>query len=915
MQNYAKILDVIDFKRKALILTLAATVSITGSFAAENYKNCLMGLELKPADNNGVNVILNTKTPYEGNISPMRKDASTFVIMMPETDSQAPTPNLTEIGNCVQSVEIRKMPYANGSKGYTKILIKTVGPINLNASTALYIPSSDNNRISTRVSSNEDNARERYENSLSKSQSNNLPNSTVSTSKYQNGRRYENSTDENQREDTTYTQSEPGPDDYDEPSSQENQLQSIETDSQVSYDAPHQKNLVGLWVALIILISVYSYTKTQDKVTNVTGEKLKIDLDNDNADNKQNDKNKHKISRTINKLDTAYSKTSSYMMKSYLDKKDGFESPSKDESDDINIVDLDALFQEQQSKMSSDSMDNDEANALDEFLSGFSFNEESFSEDTNVIENENSYDEELYEKLIENKDIVFSKEDIDCFQNLLQSEINDETLHNIDKYLVSNPVKKQTISLDKKLENLVTDYVINQNITFTSEDVKILKNIISVELDSDFLSDLRTNSKRTNEMEKEINSSEPHKHSISETLTLNVKELLPNLSDALKKQGNKPIVSDYKPDTVYYKEGYEVKTLHINDSELPNLAKEIKNKSNMYISIPSEKYKTVDDSYSDSVDKLSISGLPDLEDVMNHPEKYEEAPKEEFIPDENSLLNSIMNVQFKPFDDGTREFEILNDFDSDKSDESVSTAEIQQEFSRSDNFEVTDTEEYRTEKDLEPELNKFESAYDSNFVDLNEENTVGEEKIISEDKKNINNAPAKNEQNEFISDNKKEPFVPKDLDKFRQKTVHTRNDNPNPLSDMLKKIKSEKKEQFGKNEPSKQTSVNTEVDKTDTSTIKCILNGVNYDIVSTSALNNEIGCHLAKSDKNYVVLAYKGTDLSIIKEFDSVTSERMQTRISETLPDGTLRYLVKVGLNKFIVDIEDGQLKYVMDLC
>ena len=61
---------------------------------------------------------------------------------------------------------------------------------------------------------------------------------------------------------------------------------------------------------------------------------------------------------------------------------------------------------------------------------------------------------------------------------------------------------------------------------------------------------------------------------------------------------------------------------------------------------------------------LSVSDmLPDLEDVMKHPEKYEEAEPERIVVNAEDLLKTIENVSFKPFDDGTRDFEILNDFD------------------------------------------------------------------------------------------------------------------------------------------------------------------------------------------------------------------------------------------------------------
>ena len=130
-----------DFKKRTLILMLASVVTVTGSFAADNYKNCLMNLDFKPINEHEISVVLGTKMQYEGPISTRKSDSSTFVIMLPEFDSSASTPNLSKVSSSIQSVEIKKMPYSNGNKGYTKILIRTNGSVNLNPNTALYIPS------------------------------------------------------------------------------------------------------------------------------------------------------------------------------------------------------------------------------------------------------------------------------------------------------------------------------------------------------------------------------------------------------------------------------------------------------------------------------------------------------------------------------------------------------------------------------------------------------------------------------------------------------------------------------------------------------------------------------------------------------------------------------------------------------
>ena len=72
---------------------------------------------------------------------------------------------------------------------------------------------------------------------------------------------------------------------------------------------------------------------------------------------------------------------------------------------------------------------------------------------------------------------------------------------------------------------------------FTTEDVATLRNLMSVEIDNDFLTDLRTNPERTLQMRKEIEASKNKSRKPSEILTLSVKDMLPDLSGSSKKTG------------------------------------------------------------------------------------------------------------------------------------------------------------------------------------------------------------------------------------------------------------------------------------------------------------------------------------------------------------------------------------------
>ena len=65
-------------------------------------------------------------------------------------------------------------------------------------------------------------------------------------------------------------------------------------------------------------------------------------------------------------------------------------------------------------------------------------------------------------------------------------------------------------------------------------------------------------------MEESIKSFTKESKKPSEIVTLSVSDMLPNLSEALKLQGNKKIESNKQPEIFYYEQGYDVETLTIN---------------------------------------------------------------------------------------------------------------------------------------------------------------------------------------------------------------------------------------------------------------------------------------------------------------------------------------------------------------
>ena len=138
------------------------------------------------------------------------------------------------------------------------------------------------------------------------------------------------------------------------------------------------------------------------------------------------------------------------------------------------------------------------------------------------------------------------------------------------------------------------------------------------------------------------------------------------------------------------------------------------------------------------------------------------------------------------------------------------------------------------------------------------------------------------------------------------------------LMNMIDKLRTErinKKSELKKSNTISKSAKEKQENTITPSIVKCIFEGTNYDILASVPIQANIGCHLAKSATGYAVLSYAGSNIAILKEYDTLKNEKINVRLSETLDDGTPRYIIKAGSNKFIVELRDGQAKYVMDLC
>ena len=697
-----------------LITSLAVCV-------ADDSPNKLMMLDFEPISSDLVNVVVRTERPYNNKISVIKKDAYTYIVTLPNTASLAPNPDLSKTSK-IEGVSIKTMPASEYGNGYTKITIRTNSNMSFVGKNTVYDSSDRSDYMYRRGEQNAITHGESHEQSRA---DNNYRNGS-----YSSERKDKENTSNKTAEKTNSAENEQT---YVKPTITDNAKDlpiPRQEDNQVDHT---DKYLILLGIILVIFVSIYFYIRAKNRLTAIVGEKLEIDVEEENNNKKKEEPSKKSLSsvkKTIRELDKNYPNTVSIPNIPKYNEPAPVMSSEKS-TDDMNIVDLDALFNEQKTQEKSDEND-----ALEDFLNDFSFDEVNDQEKIDD-EPEELYkiDENEYNSVINNNTIKFTQKDMECIEQIMNSDISSETLNNINKYAATNPIKEAP---RQSLDELVASYTISQNITFTEEDIKALDKLMRVELDDDFVKDLRTDPKRLAAMEKEMRDFENFER---------------------KKPG-------------------EIKTLKV--AEL----------------------------------------LPNLSDVLANPSKYAEKETKKAKVDESALWKNIENVTFKPFDDGTREFEVLNTFDEETQENVIELY----------------TKDFLEEK--------------SKRADTNKRAEVNESSKMSK--------------------------------------ISPRND--------IKESKPETGE--AGNKPN----------------LKCIMGGKTYNVLSSIALVKGIGIHLAKSDDGYSVLSYAGNNVSLMKTYSAVSSFKIQARLSEKLGNGEYRFIIRIGNVKFVAELRNRRINYVMDL-
>ena len=800
------------FKKRTVAICIASLLTVLGAFEAENYSNALMDLRINSGSNGVVSITALTQKPFEKQIQTEVAGGGVYNIILPDTNSNIKVmPDIKKFTN-IASINLVTFPYTNENKGYTNIRIKTYGNPTIRANAIQYLPDKQNAELNkAKKNSTSSSYWDQHKNNNYEAQTNvNTQTAPIKPSKPK-------------REKVVKSESSFRPENL----PQYNNEYSSSSNNNGFYTS-------AIYGGILILLIIFIYLKSKDKMASIVGNQNDFSLEDEISD-----KNKKKsIKKTINELDKTYKNTPGNINRS-TDKKSQEiykqaeqETETNIETDDVEaheIIDLDSLFQKQND---TETETNDETDYLADFLSSYKEEDE--------LETYKPFDETLFETTIHNDKLKFSKTDCSNLLELLQNEVSEEILSNISDYIPFVP-KPKKVDKTKLLENFLSEFAIKQNILFTAKDVEALKKLMNVELDADFVTDLRTSIAKSDKTDKDTKKQAKNPADSDDVKTLKVHDILPDLSKELKKMGNRKIESDAPPQVVYYKEGYNVAKLNVN-SELPDICEYV-NKKEAWEYRPSDKVPFAIDGYKAPTITISEK-LPDMKDVVAHPEKYKDKKIVKEKLDENALLQSLSHVEFKPF------------------------YEEKQSSEEKDNIEEHTFPEQENKKQI------VESQKEITEIDNQEKVDVIPAKGISEKKPVIEIKP----KEKVIEKPKKIPEVIKDNSKINIVT---------PKKD----IKKEKR-----------------------TVVTNASNSISSNIIKTFECKG-IVCSLLKNDNGYNIIGKTQSGVKYLKHYDDLKSQSLQVRINETKEDGTVQYLIRVSVHKFIINVLNGNMEFVMDLC
>lgn len=115
-----------------LILLCVSFVSIQLTGFGETFQNSLLRMDFCRTSSGDVKIALYTSKPYEDSITVNKKSDFEYVILLPETsNAMTANPVLNSVIGIVKAVNLRTQQYENEIKGYTKITISTIKPVEI----------------------------------------------------------------------------------------------------------------------------------------------------------------------------------------------------------------------------------------------------------------------------------------------------------------------------------------------------------------------------------------------------------------------------------------------------------------------------------------------------------------------------------------------------------------------------------------------------------------------------------------------------------------------------------------------------------------------------------------------------------------------------------------------------------------
>ena len=889
------------FKKKTIVLCLASMLAVMGSCKAETYTNSLMSIKINSGSGGNISLTAFTSKNYTQAIKIEHPDSNAFSVILPETYSQiTQMPDITGYSN-IDSLQVSTYPYTPENKGYTQIYIKTKGNPTISTNTSLYIPDNHFNDVPNNIST-----------TISSSSVKEPPQKIKPAEPVSYWDMHKSNTPQTLKEDTKNNNSEtiqvPKTKTKVESSSSpdmNSEFANYNANNDISDNRTSESLIIVLGIVFITFLLFFLFFVGKEKMAALVGENNELDIEEDEKKKKA----KKSIKKTINNLDQTYTNKTYSKIDTTIEKpfsEDyGNQNSTKDESESVKetstIVDLDSLFNATKNLQKSTSDNNEkkeENDDLADFLNEFSI-EDFIETESNDLqnkaepENADSFNEELYNNIINDTNITFNESDINKIEKLIQNELEDEIVEHPEIF-ITNPIE---VSKNKLLENILAEYAIQQDISFSKDDVDAIKKIMNVELDESFITDLRTNPQRTKQMAKEISEQKSiHKKPQDklQTEVLSVKNLLPDLSEELKKQGNKKIESDAKPQIVYYSEGYEVSKLKV-DSELSDISTALK-AQDATVSRPSDTFIDVAEGYDVPTLHINIDELKENSDDIKE--------QKSFMPDENALLKSISNVTFKPFYE--------EDFSADKEQHLSPENETQVELIQ----EIPDVKAAEEELNSEENL-KMESTSEEVTITAKEDNAIYNDKKI----------PAKNNI-ELVELKRQKPARKVRADENAQQLLALIEEKNTIRKTKIVEYKAAKVSPKTKEEQVKKAldDSNLLIDLIDNSTktkslknaddsTQCEIDGIVYNVVKWAQCDDKIKCALAKNENNYYVIGVHNGIAKILKQYDNVKKENIAIRINEKLSDGIIQYLVKISSNKFVVNVSPNNMEFIMDLC